>query len=155
MEKIEDIVEAVKFFPSRPGKLVVRLLRHPEPVLTFYTQSDPLTYGDVDITVEGVRPTGHKDLILMLNAVPLGQALHVVAWPRPDLQGWITKAEFVFCDLEDDVPIPAAPISTVELAAGEGSRWNMPAPSGSRLGKKKAEIPPDDPDSIHGTGTAK
>lgn len=152
MDKIEDIVEAVKFFPSRPGKMVVRLLRYPDPVITLYTVSDPLTYGEVDMTFEGIKADTHEQLIRMLVQIPLGKALCIAAYPRGDLQGWVTKADFTICDLKDDVP-PIA-VGAMELMGPDGgeSHWNLPSQSGTRLVKKstkrKEEPKPTDPASI-------
>lgn len=150
MEKISDIVEAVKFFPSKPGRVVVRLLRHPEPVLSLYTQSDPLGYGDVDYKVENVSVPSHYDLMRLLACVPAGKALCIEAYPRSDLQGWVTRAYFTYCDINDG---DAPPVSgAVEMMGPNGSEWNLPSPSGSRLVRKSARprppTPPPDPESI-------
>ena len=155
METIEDIVEAIKFFPSRPGKLVVRLLRHPDPVISIYTESDPLTYGNVELTFEGIKADTHEELMRMLIQVPLGKALCVKACPREDLQRWVTKADFTVCDLNEDVPPVAGAVGAgVELMGPNGgSHWNLPATTSSmRLGRKSGPLPsptkPPDPESI-------
>lgn len=158
METISDIVEALKFYPMKTGRMLIRLLRHPEPILTLLTEPDPLSYGPVKIMIHGELMNSHCDIICKLcQPVPEGKALAVVIYPRKDLQRMATEAEFSLTDLTS----PGMPATgAVELHAPGleqfeiSSHWALPMPpslSSSKMGKKedkKNPPPAGDPESI-------
>jgi hypothetical protein len=112
METISDVVDSIRFTPGQAGRVSVRLLRHPEPVVSLYTDSDPSLPYPCEITFDGHPVVCHRDLIWRMADVPAGRRVSVTIYPRPELQRWATKADFLSVELPDDAP-PPPPAATL------------------------------------------
>jgi hypothetical protein len=98
MEKIIDVVDAVKFLPGRPGRILIRLLVHKEPLIILYTVDDPLKYGETNITIDSIQVKCHYKIVETLLKTPVGKTLCIEFIPREDLARAGTEAHFTFCD---------------------------------------------------------